>query len=72
MPESKNPLKEVLPKQGVLYQEDTPTMVLCKPKLLPMKSVTLEKMEKMQKEAQETLKQKEKESQQQPDMFGAL
>lgn len=31
-------------------------MVLCKPKLLPLKSVTLEKLEKMQLEAQEAIK----------------
>lgn len=36
--------------------EDVPTMVLCKPKLLPLKSVTLEKLEKMQMEAQEAVK----------------
>ena len=37
-------------------------MVLCKPKLLPMKSVTLEKLDKMQKDAQETVKQQEMEA----------
>ena len=31
-------------------------IVLCKPKLLPLKSVTLEKLEKMQKEANEKAK----------------
>ncbi|KAK6185346.1 hypothetical protein SNE40_007600 [Patella caerulea] len=54
-------IKEVLPKQGVLYQEDMPTVVLCKPKLLPLKSVTLEKMEKMQKDAQDLVKKQEME-----------
>ena len=44
--------KEVLPKTGQLYQEDIPNLVLCKPKLLPLKSVTLEKLEQMQKDAQ--------------------
>lgn len=39
--------------------EDVPTMVLCKPKLLPLKSVTLEKLEKMQQEAQIIIKQQE-------------
>lgn len=39
--------------------EDVPIMVLCKPKLLPLKSVTLEKLEKMQQEAQELIKQQE-------------
>uniref|UniRef100_A0A087XH33 BBSome interacting protein 1 n=1 Tax=Poecilia formosa TaxID=48698 RepID=A0A087XH33_POEFO len=62
MPEVKSILREVLPKQastGQLYMEDVPTMVLCKPKLLPLKSVTLEKLEKMQMEAQEAVKQQE-------------
>lgn len=44
---------------GQLSFEDTPTMVLCKPKLLPLKSVTLEKMEKMQREAEATIRQQE-------------
>ncbi|XP_078256123.1 BBSome-interacting protein 1 [Rhinoraja longicauda] len=34
-------------------------MVLCKPKLLPLKSVTSEKMEKMQMEAEATRRQQE-------------
>ena len=44
-------LREVLPKRGLVYQESNPQLVLCKPKLLPLKSVTLEKLEKMQKDA---------------------
>ena len=44
---------------GQLAMEDVPTLVLCKPKLLPLKSVTLEKLEKMQMEAQEAIKQQE-------------
>ena len=57
--EEKVTMSEVLPKQGLVYQEDMPTVVLCKPKLLPLKSVTLEKMEKMQKDAMEEVKQQE-------------
>merc|ERR1712227_696720 len=53
----------VLPKQGQLFQEDCPALVLCKPKLMPLKSVTLEKLEKMQHDAQETVKQQEAEAQ---------
>ncbi|XP_051883680.1 BBSome-interacting protein 1 [Pristis pectinata] len=45
--------------QVKLSFEDVPTMVLCKPKLLPLKSVTLEKMEKMQREAEATIRQQE-------------
>ncbi|CAG01295.1 unnamed protein product [Tetraodon nigroviridis] len=59
MPEVKPVLREVLPKKGQLSIEDVPTMVLCKPKLLPLKSVTLEKLEKMQMEAQEAVRQQE-------------
>ncbi|XP_010871067.1 BBSome-interacting protein 1 [Esox lucius] len=59
MPEVKSMFREVLPKQGQLSMEDVPTMVLCKPKLLPLKSVTLEKLEKMQLDAQEAIKQQE-------------
>lgn len=57
MPEGQPPqsavFKELLPKTGLVFQEEQPTMVLCKPKLLPLKSVTLEKLEKMQKDAQD-------------------
>ncbi|CAM5157582.1 BBSome-interacting protein 1 isoform X2 [Chelonia mydas] len=70
MPEGKSVFREVLPKQGQLSVEDVPTMVLCKPKLLPLKSVTLEKLEKMQRAAQETIRQQEvaqKEQQQQSE-----
>ncbi|CAL8333731.1 unnamed protein product [Lota lota] len=59
MPEVKSIFREVLPKQGQLSMEDVPTLVLCKPKLLPLKSVTLEKLEKMQLDAQEAIKQQE-------------
>lgn len=51
---------EVLPRNGQVYQEDIPTTVLCKPKLMPLKSVTLERLEKMQRDAQETVKEQEK------------
>jgi len=64
-------LKEVLPKQGQLYQEDLPSMILCKPKLLPLKSVTLEKLERMQQDAEEQLRAQETAARQQPlDAFG--
>ncbi|OCT69694.1 hypothetical protein XELAEV_18036618mg [Xenopus laevis] len=59
MPEVKSMFREVLPKQGQLCVEDVPTMVLCKPKILPLKSVTLEKLEKMQREAQEAIRRQE-------------
>ncbi|XP_041427113.1 BBSome-interacting protein 1-like [Xenopus laevis] len=46
-------------RAGQLCVEDVPTMVLCKPKILPLKSVTLEKLEKMQREAQEAIRRQE-------------
>ncbi|CAL1540878.1 unnamed protein product [Lymnaea stagnalis] len=36
---SQEKLSEWLPKKGLLYQEDIPTVALCKPKLLSLKSV---------------------------------
>ncbi|XP_005089035.1 BBSome-interacting protein 1 [Aplysia californica] len=57
---SQSKISEWLPKKGQVYQEDMPTVALCKPKLLPLKSVTLEKMEKMQREAQEQVKEQDK------------
>ncbi|KAG8135632.1 hypothetical protein E2320_008641, partial [Naja naja] len=56
---SESKFREVLPKQGMLAVEDVTAMVMCKPKLLPLKSVTLEKLEKMQHEAQEIIQQQE-------------
>lgn len=69
MPESKPLVTECLPKQGLTYHEDMPTLVLCKPKLLPLKSVSLEKMERVQREAQEIVKQQELQSKEE-DNFG--
>nr|XP_004656194.1 BBSome-interacting protein 1-like [Jaculus jaculus] len=51
--------REVLLKQGQLSVEDVTTMVMCKPKLLPLKSLTLAKLENMQQAAQDTVRQQE-------------
>jgi BBSome-interacting protein 1 len=43
---------EVLPKAGLVYSEKgNLTETLCKPKLMPLKSVTLAKLEEMEKRA---------------------
>jgi len=55
------PFREVLPKRGLVYNESSPQLVLCKPKLLPLKSFTLQKLEKMQKDASEKAKDQMKE-----------
>ena len=42
-------LQEVLPKVGLVVSEKGQlTEVLCKPKILPLKSVSLERIEKME------------------------
>ena len=42
-------VKEILPKAGLVYSEKAAlSEVLCKPKILPLKSATLMKLEKME------------------------
>jgi len=55
-------IHEVLPKTGLLYTEQSIMPILCKPKILPLKSVTLEKLEKMQRDSQEMIKRQEEEA----------
>lgn len=59
---SKAQVRQLLPAKGFLYTEQHPMLVLCKPKILPLKSVTLEKLEKMQQDAQETIRKQEEEA----------
>lgn len=45
-------VREILPKAGLVYSEKGNLgEVLCKPKIMPIKSVTLEKLEEMEKQA---------------------
>lgn len=45
-------MEPLLAKSGLVYSErGLLTEVLCKPKLMPLKSITLQKMEKMEKKA---------------------
>jgi BBSome-interacting protein 1 len=49
---SKPILQEVLPKAGLVYSEKgNLSEVLCKPKIMPIKSMTLEKLEQMEAQA---------------------
>lgn len=50
-------IKPVLPKQGHLMVEDVQELVMCKPHIVPLRSFTLEKLEKMQKEAERARKE---------------
>lgn len=47
----------VIPDSGKLFYEQKQDFVFCQPHLMPLKSITLEKLEKMQKEAQQQLKE---------------
>eukprot|EP00240_Pyramimonas_obovata_P018310 CAMPEP_0118923982 /NCGR_PEP_ID=MMETSP1169-20130426/2314_1 /TAXON_ID=36882 /ORGANISM="Pyramimonas obovata, Strain CCMP722" /LENGTH=71 /DNA_ID=CAMNT_0006865053 /DNA_START=210 /DNA_END=425 /DNA_ORIENTATION=- len=56
-------LQEVLPKAGLVYSEKgNLSEVLCKPKIMPLKSITLERLEEMEKAAA-ALYQKQQEEQ---------
>ncbi|CAM1301051.1 Uncharacterised protein g2870 [Pycnogonum litorale] len=56
MPEAAVKLKQVLPRKGLVFNEDKPNFAFCKPKLMPLKSITLEKMDKMKEEAEKKMK----------------
>lgn len=51
----------VFPKSGNLFYEKKKEFMFCKPHLMPIRSYTLEKLEKMQLEAQKQLKAKTEE-----------
>ncbi|KAI1712825.1 cilia BBSome complex subunit 10 domain-containing protein [Ditylenchus destructor] len=56
-------LKEMLwPPTGLIYDQEFMLPAFCKPKLIPLKSVTLEKLEKMQQEALAKLKELERQA----------
>lgn len=47
-------LKEVLPKTGLVYSErGALSEVLCKPKIIPLKSAVLEKLQKIEGEMEQ-------------------
>ena len=49
----------MLPRSGLVYCERTPhAEVMCKPRIMAIKSLTLEKLEQMQQEAEAALKAK--------------
>jgi BBSome-interacting protein 1 len=56
-----NILKEVVPKNGIIFNEKTEfSEVLCKPKLLPLKSVTIRKLEELEKNFEKANKELQK------------
>lgn len=48
-------IKHFVPKVGLLHHRESLQLILCKPKLMPLKSMTLEKLQKMQSEAENKL-----------------
>ncbi|XP_058813206.1 BBSome-interacting protein 1 [Topomyia yanbarensis] len=51
------PITLILPTSGKLFYEKKKDFQLCKPQLLPLKSFSLEKLEKMQQEAHRQLQE---------------
>ncbi|XP_053681385.1 BBSome-interacting protein 1 [Anopheles nili] len=51
------PITLILPTSGKLFFEKKQEFQLCKPQLLPLKSFSLEKLERMHKEAQRQLQE---------------
>ena len=50
MERQKNSIPEVAPKAGLVFSErGLLTGVMCKPKIMPIKSMTLEQIEEMEK-----------------------
>ena len=48
-------IKEIIPKNGIVFNEKIEfPEVLCKPKILPLKSMTLKKLEEMEKKFEES------------------
>ena len=51
------PLKEILPKNGLVYSEKSNLIeVLCRPRIMPIKSNTLKRLEELDKEAAAAVK----------------
>lgn len=49
-------LRDYVPKVGLIYHKESAQLIFCKPKLMPLKSVTLEKLEKLQRDSDAVLK----------------
>ncbi|ORC86360.1 uncharacterized protein TM35_000292420 [Trypanosoma theileri] len=65
-PESDEALTEILPANGFVFHEvEDYTELLCPPKLLPIKSFTLERLESLEKRVTEEAKAKRVAQQQQ-------
>ena len=54
-------IKPIIPSEGAVIDSERLNYILCKPKLLPIKSITIEKLEKLQQTANERAKKVEQE-----------
>ena len=71
--ESRDEFKEVLwPKNGFIYDQEFMLPAYCKPKLIPLKSLTLEKIERMQSENIEKLREMERLEKEQQNKVSAI
>lgn len=50
-------IDQILPDFGKLFYEQKPDFDFCKPHLMPLKSITLQKLENMQKQAHKQLQE---------------
>ena len=58
-------VQEVLPKAGLVYSEKSSlSEILAKPKILPLKSITLERIMEMEERAQKIFEQTRQDSSQ--------
>lgn len=54
-------IKPIIPSEGFVIDSENVNYIFCKPKLLPIKSITIEKLEKLQETANERAKKVEQE-----------
>jgi BBSome-interacting protein 1 len=58
MTDTSGKINEIIPKSGIVYNERVEfPEVLCKPKILPLKSVTLKKLEQLEKNFETSMQQ---------------
>ncbi|KAF7637491.1 hypothetical protein Mgra_00003006 [Meloidogyne graminicola] len=63
--------KELLwPPNGYVFEEESILPAYCKPKICPLKSLTLEKLEKMQEDANRRLKELEEKEREEKQNIG--
>nr|CAD2182451.1 unnamed protein product [Meloidogyne enterolobii] len=58
-PQQQEPKELLWPPSGYVFEQESLLPAYCKPKICPLKSVTLEKLEKMQEEANRRMRELE-------------